>query len=342
MGRKQIKISSKVGNIVRKFLDGYLLKREDIIHLLKIDHHSMDASFIRSAANALTRSASKGKAEVHAQIGLNLSPCPNNCSFCAFAAKNGVFRESQELPVEDMILLALKAEADGANALFLMTTHDFSFKRYIEISKEVRKKLKPETVMIANIGDFGYEEGNQLKEAGYSGIYHAVRMGEGRDTQIDPQVRFNTIRSAQEAGLLIGTCVEPIGPEHSIEEIAEKILIGRDINPCFSGAMRRISIPGSKLEPYGMISEYRLAFLVAVVRLAMGKDLIGNCTHEPNLLGAVSGANLFWAEAGTNPRDTETETSRGRGLDTKSCIEMFREADFEVLEGPSVIYSKMA
>jgi biotin synthase len=47
-----------------------------------------------------------------------------------------------------------------------MTTHDFLFKRYIEISKEVRKKLKPETVMIANMGDFGYEEGKQLKEAG--------------------------------------------------------------------------------------------------------------------------------------------------------------------------------
>jgi biotin synthase len=300
----------------------------------------MDAGFIRSAANAITRAASKGKAEVHAQIGLNLSPCPNNCSFCAFAAKNGVFRESQELPIEDIILLALKAEGDGANALFFMTTHDFSFKKYIEISKEVRKKLKPETVMIANMGDFGYEEGKQLKEAGYSGIYHAVRMGEGRDTQIDPQVRLNTIRAAREAGLLIGTCVEPIGPEHSIEEIAEKILIGRDIDPCFSGAMRRITIPGSELEPYGMISEYRLAFLVAVVRLAMGKDPIGNCTHEPNLLGAVSGANLFWAEVGTNPRDTETETSRGRGLNTKSCIEMFREADFDVLKGPSVIYSK--
>jgi biotin synthase len=340
MGRKQIKISSTVEDIAHKFLDGHFLKREDITYLLRIDHQSMDAGFIRSAANAITRAASKGKAEVHAQIGLNLSPCPNNCSFCAFAAKNGVFHESQQLPVEDIVLRALKAEADGANALFFMTTHDYAFKKYIEISEEVRKKLKPETVMIANMGDFGYEEGKQLKQAGYSGIYHAVRMGEGRDTQIDPQVRLNTIRAAREAGLLIGTCVEPIGPEHSIEEIAEKILIGREINPCFSGAMRRISIPGSELEQHGMISEYRLGFLVAVVRLAMGKDLIGNCTHEPNLLGAVSGANLFWAEVGTNPRDTETETSRGRGLNVKSCIDMFRGADFDVQKGPSVIYSK--
>jgi biotin synthase len=177
-----------------------------------------------------------------------------------------------------------------------------------------------------------------LKDAGYTGIYHAVRMGEGRDTKIDPQVRLNTIRAAREAGLLIGTCVEPIGPEHSIEEIADKILLGREMGPCYSGAMRRVSIPGSELEQYGMISEYRLAFLVAVVRLAMGREVIGNCTHEPNILGATAGANLFWAEAGTNPRDTELETSRGRGVDVRSCIRMFKEADFDVLQGPSMIY----
>lgn len=163
-------------------------------------------------------------------------------------------------------------------------------------------------------------------------------MGEGKDTKIAPETRLRTVKAAREAGLLIGTCVEPIGPEHSIDEIADKILIGREMNPCYSGAMRRINIPGSELERFGMISEYRLAFLVAVARLAMGRELIGNCTHEPNILGAVAGANLFWAEVGTNPRDTETETSRGRGLNLKSCLEMFKEADFDILQGPSVIY----
>jgi biotin synthase len=134
--------------------------------------------------------------------------------------------------------------------------------------------------------------------------------------------------------------VEPIGPEHSSHEIAEKILIGREMEPCYSGAMRRISIPGSEMARYGMISEYHMAFLVAVVRLAMGRDLVGNCTHEPNILGATAGANLFWAEVGTNPRDTKVDTSKGRGSDVKSCMEMFQEADFQVLQGPSIIYRR--
>jgi biotin synthase len=52
----------------------------------------------------------------------------------------------------------------------------------------------------------------------------------------------------------------------------------------------------------------------------------------------MAGANLFWAEVGTNPRDTEVETSEGRGLDVKSCVKIFEGADFDVIRGPSVIY----
>jgi biotin synthase len=94
------------------------------------------------------------------------------------------------------------------------------------------------------------------------------------------------------------------------------------------------------MEKYGMISEYHMGLLVSVVRLSMGTKVIGNCTHEPNIMGATVGANLFWAEVGTNPRDTESDTSEGRGKDVKACMDMFREADFDVLRGPSLIYSK--
>lgn len=71
-----------------------------------------------------------------------------------------------------------------------------------------------------------------------------------------------------------------------------------------------------------------------------GREPIGKCTHEPNILGATAGANLFWAEVGSNPRDTEADTAKGRGLDVRSCIKIFEEADFDVLQGPSVIYSE--
>jgi biotin synthase len=331
-------IRRKTKDMIGSVFDDRSLQKDEILYLLEIDLFSVEAGFIMAAANILNREASEGKAEVHAQIGLNLSPCPNHCAFCAFSAENGLFKERIETEPEEILRLSLKAEAEGANALFLMSTGDYPLDRFLERSREVRRNLKPDTVMIANIGDFKSEDGKRLKEAGFAGIYHAVRMGEGKDTSIDPKTRLETIRAAGKAGLQVGTCVEPIGPEHSIEEIAEKILIGREIKPCYSGAMRRIPVPGSRLEKFGMISEYRLAYLVAVVRLAMGPEVRGNCTHEPNVLGATAGANLFWAEAGSNPRDTEAETSKGRGLGVKTCVEMFREADFKILQGPSVIY----
>jgi len=334
-----MQLDAKVKDIVSGVFDSHLPTKEEIITLVNIAPHSAEAGYVMAAADSINRAASDGKAEVHAQIGLNLSPCPRNCSFCSFAAKNKVFTEKNELPVEDVIQLSLWAEEKGANALFVMATGNYPMDKFIEISREVKNKLKSETVLIANVGDFDYETGKKLKDAGYLGIYHAVRMGEGEDTSIPPETRLETVKVAREAGLLIGTCVEPIGPEHSVEEIAEKTLIGREMNPCYSGAMRRISVPGSELEKHGMLSEYRMAFLVAVVRLAMGKNLIGNCTHEPNVLGATAGANLFWAEVGSNPRDIEADTAKGRGLDVETCMKMFQEADYDMLSGPSVIYS---
>jgi biotin synthase len=164
-------------------------------------------------------------------------------------------------------------------------------------------------------------------------------MGEGIDTGIAVKRRLRTFAVAREAGLRLATCVEPVGPEHGVDELIEKIAIHRDAAPVFSGAMRRIPIPGTAMAARGQLSELRLAYLVAVVRLAMGKWVIGNCTHEPNVLGAAAGANLFWAEIGPNPRDVDARTEDGRGLDVARCRTMLEEADYEVLTGPSVVHA---
>ena len=333
-------VNTKIESIVSKVYDGDYPAKEEIRILLNAEPHSIDAGFIISSADNLNRLASNNEAEVHAQIGINCAPCPRNCSFCAFAAKNKIFNESIEISIEDVILMAHNAEREGANALFIMATGDYPFKKLIEVSKEIRSQITPETVMIANIGDFNDDEGKELKDAGYTGIYHAIRMGEGEVTNIAPETRLKTVQAARESGLLIGTCVEPIGPEHEIDEIVEKIIIGRDMKPCYSGAMRRINIPGSEMEKFGALTEYQMAFMVAVVRLSMGRNLMANCTHEPNLLGAATGANLFWAEVGTNPRDTKKETSKGRGLDVFSCKKMFSETDYDLVQGPSIFYSE--
>ena len=138
--------------------------------------------------------------------------------------------------------------------------------------------------------------------------------------------------------MVLGTCLEPVGPEHTIEELVEKIIITREAEPVYSGAARRIPIPNTELCQHGRASEVRMAHILAVVRLALGYSIPGNCTHEPNVIGAAAGANLFWAEAGSNPRDTEKETEGKRGMTVADCQRIFQEAEWEVLEGPSRFY----
>jgi len=109
---------------------------------------------------------------------------------------------------------ARQAEAEGANAVYLMITADYPLSRYLEVATEIRRSLRPETPLVANVGDFTLPQAQRLKQVGFVGIYHAVRLGEGRDTSIPVERRLQTMLHAREAGLLVGTCLEPIGPEH--------------------------------------------------------------------------------------------------------------------------------
>ena len=89
-----------------------------------------------------------------------------------------------------------------------------------------------------------------MKDTGFSGIYHAVRLGEGKDTNIQVETRLETFRNAREVDLSLGTCVEPVGNEHSVEELVEKTIITRDAKPVYSGSARRIPIPNTKMAEY--------------------------------------------------------------------------------------------
>jgi biotin synthase len=119
------------------------------------------------------------------------------------------------------------------------------------------------------------------------------------------------------------------------------ILYTESLGPAFSGAARRIPIPGTEMAGRGMISELRMAQIVAVTRLGIPRTVLGNCTHEPCSLGGVAGANLFWAEMGANPRDTMEKTEEGRGLSVAGCRNLFSESGWRVWEGPSRYYMKM-
>jgi len=329
-----------IEDIIKKSRNGERFLREELVQMLSYPPGSADSYLLMAEANRISKELTANQAEIHAQFALNLAPCPRNCAFCSFAERNGVFEEEMRISPEEAVSFARQFEADGANAVFVMTTATYPFELFLEISHGIRQSLKPETTLVANIGDQSYANAKKVREAGYDGVYHALRLREGTDTSIPPKMRERSIRNFQEAGLDVGTCVEPVGPEHGNEEIAEMVLFTGSFNPSYSGAARRIPIPGTGMASLGMISELRMAQIVAVTRLGVPRTVIGNCTHEPCTLGAMAGANLFWAEMGANPRDTREKTEEGRGESVKSCRDLFWEAGWSAWDGPSRYYAR--
>ncbi|RJQ84644.1 MAG: radical SAM protein [Desulfobacteraceae bacterium] len=329
-----------IDEILNKSRAGDVLSREDLICLLSLRPDCPETYKVFAEANRISKKVSNGKAEVHAQFAVNLAPCNCGCLFCSFARVNGVFSTAKELSHEQAVDYARQFEGEGANAVFMMSTAQFPFERFLEIAMEVRKGLKPETTLIANVGDQSLRNAVKLKEAGFAGVYHALRLREGIDTHLTVESRKKSIFDFKEAGLEVGTCVEPVGLEHTNAELAEMIEFTASFNPSYSGAARRISIPGTKIARRGMISELRMAQIVAVTRLGMPQTVIGNCTHEPCTLGAIAGANLFWAEVGANPRDIEAKTEEGRGETVNNCRSIFQESNWDLWYGPSRYYNR--
>jgi biotin synthase len=74
-----------------------------------------------------------------------------------------------------------------------------------------------------------------------------------------------------------------------------------------------------------MVSELELSRMVAVSRLVMGDVPKAHCTHEPHALSLISGANLFFPEVGSSPRDRRADTGKGRGKSLADCRLIFTE-----------------
>lgn len=326
-------------DILAKSRNAEPFSREEIVAMLAFPAASLEAYVLMAEAARISREVSGNRAEIHAQLALNLAPCPRDCLFCSFAVTNNIFHTPQVIAPAEAATQARQFETDGANAVYLMATATFDMGRFVEAAQEIRRVLRPETVLIANVGDEGAAWAAKLVRAGFRGVYHALRLGEGSDTTIAPARRIASIEAFREAGLLVGTCVEPVGPEHGNAELAELILFTAGLEPAFSGAARRIPIPGTALAARGMISELRMAQIVAVTRLAVPRSVAGNCSHEPGTVPILGGANLLWAEVGANPRDTAAKTEEGRGHSVPAIRQLFTETEWQVLDGPSRFFA---
>lgn len=316
-----------VAEILSKAEDGVSIGRDEALLLMSAPPRSRERYALMHTADRLSRALFGAKAENHFHIGINVSPCPFDCRFCSLTRGAGIFTREIEFGEEEILSWARTAEAGGADALNVMTTGTFSFEKLLDVGRLLKKTVR--TPLVANTRDISHAEGEALLAAGFVGAYHSVRLGEGRDTPFSPQKRIRTFQVFRDVGLRWMNCVEPVGPEHSHEEIVDLMLLAREYGATYSGIMRRINFPGSPMTPHGMITELEMAHLLAVSRLVMGNTVKAHCVHEPNAVSLLAGGNLFFPEVGSSPRDGHADTAKGRGHDLESCKAMQREMGWD-------------
>ncbi len=325
-----MKMDKKVVTLLDMAQTGHAPTKAECVFLLQLPETSLEAALLRAVADSITRRRFNNEGIVLGQIGIEIAPCPGKCKFCSFGEGHTTF-QSSVMSDEEILSSADNFTASRElYALFLMTMHTFDFERLARVVGMVRKRIPRETQIVVNIGDFGPTQARELKAAGVNGAYHVCRLREGTDTALDPEQRKATFRTIKDAGLDWYYCCEPIGPEHTPQELADQMFLGLEYG-CFQhAAMRRVYIPSAPLAAHGQISELRLAQVTAVVALAAlaCPETKSIAVHEPNLLGLTGGANAVYSETGANPRDTEKETTGHRGRDIKDCKLMLYEAGF--------------
>ena len=309
-------------------LNGIALSREQIIKLLEIPLNSEEDKLLREAAYEVAIKKCEGKAYIWSAIGADYAPCVMNCKFCSFGERWNIVKNTIHYTVEEIIEKAKYFVENGARYIVLRTTEFYDINKLLDIVLILKKEIKRDFEIIFNTGELNMTISNLMYESGVSGVYHACRLREGIDTPFDPWDRKNTMNNIKRTNLKLISLVEPIGIEHTNEEIADNFLEILKYEAEISGAMARIPIPGTPLGDIKRISDSRIAQIIAVLRLSGGNIVNDICVHPVSLEALKSGANIMVVETGAIPRDINYEKDNWNGVDMNRANDLLKEAGY--------------
>jgi biotin synthase len=301
--------------------------KADAIRLLSVQNTSNDFYELISFANTLSRRQYENRGYIFAQIGINSSPCPGACKFCSLANSNFTIGTEFEKSLEQVVDETKEIIKEPIDALFLMTTADYDRDKFLEIGKNVKRVLGSPIDLVANVGDFDLTYAERLKAAGFNAVYHICRLREGIDTNLNKEDRISTLEAVKNAGLELYYCVEPIGSEHTYEELVDEMFRAKDLGVNVMAVMRRVNVPGTKFENLVDLSELEIAKISAVARIVTNPQK-SMCVHEPMKMPLLAGCNQLYAEFGINPRDNEVNTEQNRGNNVATIRKMLQDAEW--------------
>ena len=307
---------------------GELPRREDVLHLLSYAPHSPQAAFLGRIARGVAREVAGDTARVWAAVGVDCAPCPMNCSFCAFGEAWGVVRKTHEWTREEILGAVCRYTFEGASWVVLRTTEHYGLERLSALAREARGLLPERCVLVANTGQKEAGDIRLLQEAGVEVMYHALRLGEGRDTPFAPEKRRAALKTIGEAGMTLACLVEPLGVEHTDGETADALLAALEAGAGICGVMARSNVPGTPFEGREELPEERLAQVAAVVRLCGGVRTKHICVHPPSQRAVEWGANVLVVETGAVPRADEEIPGEWKGFSVEDARELFTRCGY--------------
>ena len=279
-----------------------------LMSLLGIEESLRDRHALWADAREMTKRRSAGQGHLWAAIGMDHVPCKMGCKFCSFALPWTSITGETQIGIEQTEVQTLRFIEAGADYLVLRTSERYPLERLLDLGRRLAPRIHPKGRLVANTGSQSSEGWMQLRSAGFDGVYKTIRLREGIDTPFDRQQRLESILAAKAAGLEIYALVEPVGPEHTAEELAEAIFTLRDlIKPALVGAMARVPVPGVPLERFGRVDETYLADLTAIIVLSLLPALDQCrvvCSHPASPWLVQAGVNALVVEMGAIPRDT--------------------------------------
>lgn len=312
-------------DLLTKAYDRKRISEDECTFLLGFPEDSPEADMAIALADRFMRAQCDNTGDIGVQFGVITGPCVGRCQFCNFSEDN---TNAEPYVMPDDILRDYTRHCvkhGDVTSISLLTIQNFDIDDLVRMVRIVRKEVDRGVGISVNCGDLSFDDCVALKEAGAIGAYHVLRLGEGKYNDIDPAVRKRTIRNLIASGIITTTCTEPIGPEHTPEEIVSNYFWGLK-EGCASGAvMYRVPVPGTPLCGMGAISEKRLDQIRSVLALA-SSWYTGPFSFFRWDMGYHGGFNKVFAEYAGSPRDTAAFTEDGRGRTVEwARRELFRE-----------------
>ncbi len=319
-------------NIAHRALRGTHPTKEELVALFAVSPHSPEAAWLGHTARKMASHVAGNVGRVWSAIGVDCRPCSMNCQFCSFGEQWGIITTPYEWSSERIVSTARRFVAQGARWVTLRTTEFYSLDSLLALVRQLRHDVPGTYDVVVNTGEFGPEETAAMKAAGVTTVYHSLRLGEGTTTCFRVEERLATLAAVRDSELDLAHLVEPVGPEHSNEELADVLLTALRHAAALCGVMARVNVRGTPCGDAAQqeLDPLRLAQIAAVTRLAGGSQTPDICVHPPTPQALAWGANVLVVETGAIPRAKQESNEEWRAFTVEDAQTMLQQAGYAV------------